>query len=124
MNDRRKFIKGFGLLGVVLSGGAAASVANTHDVLGGAGASDAISAPVDQLVEDISHLAPPSMSVPTLQLTGAYGEEVKPQPVYPHSQYYFIPTNPVVTHTAKMAVGRDNRLWIDIDGAWRRVAVE
>lgn len=122
MSGRRGFIKGFGLLGAIFSGSALASTTTTAP----APSPVAVNPSNNDLPvkEDISHLAPPKMDVPVFAITGAYGEDNKPQPTYPGSQYLFTPMNPKITNSVKLAVGRDNRLWLEIDGEWRRIAIE
>jgi hypothetical protein len=122
VSGRRGFLKGFGILSAVFSGGAIASTtASTPAPSPVAVNPSSNDLPVK---EDISHLAPPKMDVPVFAITGSYGEDNKPQPTYPGSPYMFAPLNPKVTNKVNMAVGRDNRLWLEIDGEWRRVAVE
>ena len=122
VNERRKFVKGVGFFAALFAGGSAAVCANTNT-------SVVVPSPVNDnnnvapvaVVEDISHLAPPTGAT-TLQITGAYGE--KPKPVAYGSDYYFTFNNPQVTHQVTMTVGLDNRLWIKVDDQWKRVALE
>jgi hypothetical protein len=69
--------------------------------------------------EDISHLAPESPT--TLVLQG------NPKPVEsPPTQgggFYITPSQEYQNKVA-MSVGKDNRLWIQVDGQWRRVALD
>lgn len=144
-NQRRGFLKGFGLLSAIAAGAATHHLANT-------GASMAVRDPVDPVLQppvDISHLAP--LGKVNLTLTADNAPAPVPPPVYDTNigmqfmpKGYGTPTlvfgGPSSTHTqvlsigssgvvpdknnVKMSVGKDNRLWIEVDGQWRRVALE
>ena len=105
MNERRKFIKGFGLFGAVLAGAASAKVVIEEK---------------EKPVEDISHLAPPDTAY-TLQISGSYLDK-KPEPV--NNGMLFMPSNTPTTHSVSMTVGKDNRLWMKVGDQWKRVSVE
>lgn len=142
-NHRRGFLKGFGLLSAIAAGAATNHFANN-------GTSLAVRDSVDPVLQppmDISHLAP--LGKVNLTLT-ADNEPPKPPPIQSTNiDMGFMPkgySSPIVmmgsstsTHTVmsvgsgggvpdknnvKMSVGRDNRLWIEVDGQWRRVALE
>lgn len=130
MNGRRSFLKGFGLLGVVVAGASASHAAanlvseSTSGVL--PSNVNPVHEPVVESAPDITHLAPPSNAT-TLQINGSYGEP--PKPVAPVSNwgesiYSFAPINRTVTNSVAMTVGKDNRLWMKVDDKWRRVALE
>lgn len=130
MNGRRGFLKGFGLLGVVVAGASASSAAANLVSKSSGGVLPSDVEPVhNSFVErapDITHLAPPSEAT-TLQINGSYGEP--PKPVAPvnswgESYYSFTPINRVVTNSVAMAVGKDDRLWMKVGDEWRRVALE
>lgn len=137
-NARRGFLKGFGLLSAAAGGFLATqtSFANTPSPT-------PIGSPVDVErdigpVEDIAHLAP--LGKTTLQLTADNIPPPPPPPPQPApigvnsfdgyttigSSYPSIlgdgykETDNKVT----LSVGKDNRLWIQVDGTWRRVALE
>lgn len=116
MSDRRKFIKGAGLLGAMLSGFAVAKTAN-------AAVSNYNATSDKRLMEDISHLAPPGETTNVITIMGSYSEEV--QPIFNESigTYQFRPTY-VQTNKLDMTVGKDDRLWIRVGDKWKRVAIE
>ena len=139
MQERRRFIKGFGLLGLALSGAAAAreAVSNTSVIGASTGTSNVPTVIDPPVVEDIAHLAP--LGKTTLQLTA----DNTPPPPPPQSftpgivtltgsSYgsYSYPTilgngYKETDNKVTMSVGKDNRLWIKIgDDTWRRVALE
>ena len=105
MSERRKFLKGFGLLGAVVGGAATAKVVVEHRV-------------VEEPKEDISHLAPDNPT--TLVLQG------HPKPVETASSgpYVLIPTIRDFQNKVHLSVGKDNRLWIKVDDVWKRVSVD
>jgi hypothetical protein len=130
VNERRRFVKGIGFFAAILGGGSALGAANTLPVavptVDGLPATNGSSNPVSEpVVEDISHLAPPEGAT-TIQITGAYGEKPKPQPVSSTfgDSYYINGFNQETTHRVSMTVGLDNRLWIKIGDTWKRVAIE
>ncbi len=70
--------------------------------------------------EDLSHLAPESPTTLVLQ-----GGVKKQEPSPPSGNgFYLAPTNVEYTNKVAMSVGKDNRLWIQVDGQWRRVALD
>lgn len=109
MSERRKFLKGFGIIGAVVAGAASAKVVIEEK---------------KKPVGDISDLAPPD-TAHTLQITGSYSDK-KPEPMNNGmlQNMLFIPTNQPTTHSVSMTVGKDNRLWIKVDDQWKRVSVE
>lgn len=112
--DRRKFVRGAGLATGVLGGFFAGKevVERIH--------TKEIIMEVSKPVEDISHLKPPE-SINYLSLQGAYGkDEEKPS----DNPFMITNTNTKVTHRVDMTVGLDNRLWIKVNGEWKRVVVE
>ena len=130
MNGRRGFLKGFGLLGVVVASASATNAAanliseSTNGVLPSDG--NIVHDPVVESAPDISHLAPPE-GASTLQITGSYGPPPpKPQPLTQWGGQYisFAPINMQVTNSVAMTVGKDDRLWMKVGDQWRRVALE
>lgn len=120
VNARRGFIKGFGLLSVVAAGASAPVLANTSTSTAVRSTGDPV------LVPPVDEALAPPIDAMTLQITGAYGEKPKPQPAegLMCNTYYFNGLNQQTTHSVSMTVGMDNRLWIKVDGKWRRVALE
>jgi len=117
-NSRRGFLKGFGLLSAIAAGGTAHHIANTSTGM-------AVRDPVDPILSPVvdKALAPASSSNLTLTADnrpqeamrinsdGAWGIGVSaPQPEH--------------QNRVAMSVGKDNRLWLQVDGEWRRVALE
>lgn len=106
MSERRKFMKGFGLLGAVLAGAATTKVVIEHAE--------------KKEQEDISHLAPESNTTLVLQ-----GQPVVKEPVkFADSGFYIQPMNPEYQNKVAMAVGKDDRLWIKVGEEWKRVSIE
>lgn len=135
MQERRRFIKGFGLLGLALSGAAAAreAVSNTG-VIGVSTGTNNVPAIIDPpVVEDIAHLAP--LGTYNLHLIA----DNMPPPPPPQT---FTPGIATLTGSSysypsilnngyketdnkvTLSVGKDDRLWIKIGDTWRRVALE
>jgi hypothetical protein len=137
MQERRRFIKGFGLLGLALSGAAAAreAVSNTGVIGVGTGTNNVPAVIDPPVVEDIAHLAP--LGKVTLQLTA---DNTPPPPPPPPQSFtpgivtltgssYSYPT--ILSNGYKetdnkvtLSVGKDDRLWIKIGDTWRRVALD
>jgi hypothetical protein len=107
---RRKFFKGFGVLGAVVAGATAVKVT------------------VEELkkpAEDHSHLAPEPNTTLTLMGDNRSIKEKQttiPSP-NPNSMYVLQP-NPQVTNQVALAVGKDNRLWIKMEDKWHRVSID
>ena len=106
MSERRKFMKGFGLLGAVIAGAATTKVVIEH---------------VEKKEqEDISHLAPNDDATLILQ-----GQKVEKEPVQVQgSSFYIQPLNYEYQNKVTMAVGKDDRLWIKVGEEWKRVSIE
>lgn len=106
MTERRKFMKGFGLLGAVLAGAATTKVVVEH---------------VEKKEkEDISHLKPQDSNSLILQ-----GNRVEKEPVQIQcSSFYIQPLNYEYTNKVAMGVGKDDRLWIKVGEEWKRVSIE
>jgi hypothetical protein len=127
MEQRRRFLKGFGLLGIALSGAAAAreAVSNTGVIGVGTGTNNVPAVIDPPVVEDIAHLAP--LGKTTLQLTTDNTPPPPPPPggfmigsSYPSILSGYKETDNKVT----LSVGKDDRLWIKVGDTWRRVALE
>ena len=144
MQERRRFIKGFGLLGLALSGAAAArqAVSNTGVIGVSTGTNNVPAVISPPVVEDIAHLAP--LGKINLQLT-ADNTPPPPPPVesikiHKNEDGSWITTTTVgssysypsilnngrkeTDNTVTMSVGKDNRLWIKVGDTWRRVALD
>lgn len=108
MSERRKFMKGFGLLGAVLAGAATTKVVVEHVEK------------KEKEKEDISHLAPNAdMSLVLM------GQKVEKEPVQlSGSSFYIQPMNHEYKNKVAMAVGKDDRLWIKVGEEWKRVSIE
>lgn len=106
MTERRKFMKGFGLLGAVIAGAATTKVVIEHTE--------------KKEQEDISHLAPnDDMSLVLM------GQKVEKEPVQlSGSSFYIQPMNHEYKNKVAMAVGKDDRLWIKVGEEWKRVSIE
>lgn len=108
MSERRKFMKGFGLLGAVLAGATTTKVVIEH------------AEKKEKEKEDISHLAPGNNN--TLVLLG---QPVEKEPVqFQGSSFYIQPMNHEYKNKVAMAVGKDDRLWIKVGEEWKRVSIE
>ncbi len=115
--ERRKFMKGAGILGSVLGGMAATKVVIENHY------HETKQVSVDPPKEDISHLAPID-SVQTLQLqVNNDPPEMNERSRLTPSGFMFTPT-PQYTNKVAMSVGKDNRLWIKVGDEWKRVSLE
>ncbi len=113
MNSRRNFLtgsaKGAGIFGAFLSGLAAPVIVER--------VTEKQAPKIEP--EDISHLAPESPTTLVLQ-----GGVKKQEPPPTSNGFYLAPTNVEYTNKVAMSVGKDNRLWLQVDGQWRRVALD
>lgn len=128
MNDRRKFVRNFGLLGAVFAGMGSAEAArrglesNNH----GTGVVSNGS-PVD-----ISHLRPLGTTKISLLADNeppkpaSYSQSGYTISLGQGSQSYVVTSSPKFEEQNKvnLSVGKDNRLWVEVDGKWHRVALE
>ncbi len=128
MNDRRRFVRNFGLLGAVLAGmGSAELAANTKPI---SSAPDLPNPSSDNVVCDISSLQPDNTTniVLSADNTGSHRLYSSPNSYTVSAGYgssiYMVKPTPTVTNQVKMSVGKDDRLWIEVDGKWKRVALE
>lgn len=134
MQERRRFLKGFGLLGIALSGAAASreAVSNTGVIGVGTGTNNVTAVIDPPVVKDIAHLAP--LGKTTLQLTADNIPPPAPAPTgslgideytFTGSSYSSILAGYNETdNKVTLSVGKDDRLWIKIGDTWRRVALE
>jgi hypothetical protein len=110
--DRRSFFKGAGILGAFTAG-----LVTPHIVV------NAQEKP-KEVVEDISHLAPESPTTFMLAADNRTAEERAANNPYKDSPYMITGFDHKETNRVSMSVGKDNRLWIQVDGKWRRVALD
>lgn len=108
MNDRRNFIRGFGLFGAVMAGAATAKVVIEEK---------------KPEVQDISHLAPDNPTTLVLQGQKIKREEKEYYDVH-GNRLYMMHTNPEFENKVHLSVGKDDRLWIKVGEKWLRVAVD
>ena len=128
MNDRRRFVRNFGILGAILGGVSSVSAAGKGATSGVGGVAITPSASNSP---SIDHLKP--VGTTNLQL---HADNNPPKPSYTQTGYtvnlgtghqsYVVTTQPTLEeqNRVKLSVGKDNRLWIEVDGEWRRVALE
>ncbi len=107
VNTKRSFLRGAGLFGLFAG-------------IGGAVVAESLPAPLPEVKEDISHLAPTTNRHGVLSLNASYTDEPPAQA----TNGYMIWSPPTTTHSVEMSVGKDNRLWLKVGDEWRRVALE
>jgi hypothetical protein len=114
--NRRKFIRGTGLLGGLLGGVFAGKEVieriHTKETI----VKEMLPAPVD--VADVD-MQPIGTTILTLQ-----GYSKLPDPPKDTNVYTFVPTNPQYDLQVGLSVGRDKRLWLKVDNEWRRVSLD
>ena len=114
--NRRKFIRGTGLLGGLLGGVLAGKEVieriHTKETI----VKEMLPAPVD--VADVD-MQPIGTTLLTLQ-----GHSKLPEPPKDTNGFVFAPINPQYDLQVGLSVGRDKRLWLKIDNEWRRVALD
>jgi len=130
VNARRGFLKGFGLLSAVVAGASAPVLANTSTSSAVRSTNNPVlTPPVDQSLAPLGKIS--------LQITA---DNRPPPPPPPNNSQFFIGgyatpmalivnaggsvNTPEHNNNVKMSVGKDDRLWIEVDGKWRRVALE
>ena len=117
-NSRRGFLKGFGLLSAVAAGAATSHFAST-------GTSMDVRDPVDPILSSAvdKALAPSSSSNLTLTADNRPQEAMR---INSDGTWGIGVTawQPEYQNRVAMSVGKDNRLWLQVDGEWRRVALE
>lgn len=104
MSERRKFLKGFGMVGAVFAGAASAKVVIEEK---------------KKPVEDISDLAPTYDNVLVLQ-----GNRLPPKEPESNGSLYYIQSNTEYANKVHLAVGKDDRLWIKVGDSWKRVSID
>ena len=151
VHARRGFLKGFGLLSAVVAGAATHHLANTGtSVAVRDPVNPVIEPPVDithlaplgkvnlTLSADNSPPPPPPPITNVQYYPGNIGMDFTPKgsgQTYMFASSGSTMTQQVLTvgpgthvqedkNNVKMSVGKDNRLWIEVDGQWRRVALE
>ena len=134
VNARRGFLKGFGLLSAVAAGVATSHLANTST-------SSAVRDPANPVLVPPVDQALAPLGLVNLTLTADNTPPPPPPPVTYGNGMYLISNGasnsyqPILSlgtgnmsdttkNNVKMSVGKDNRLWIEVDGQWRRVALE
>jgi hypothetical protein len=134
-NSRRGFLKGFGLLSAVAAGASAPYLANTS-------ASMDVRHPVDPVLSPPVDQALAPLGLVNLTLTADNTPPPPPPPATYGNGMYLVSngsgsssyqtvlslgtesTADTTKNNVKMSVGKDNRLWLEVDGKWRRVALE
>ena len=114
--NRRKFIRGTGLLGGLLGGVLAGKEVieriHTKETI----VEKILPAPVDIASADME---PTGTTMLTL-----HGNSKPPEPPKDTNGFVFAPINPQYDLQVGLSVGRDKRLWLKIDNEWRRVALD
>lgn len=119
VNGRRRFLRGFGLGGVIAGGVASGYVASK--VIGGEAQ---VRLPAPEPKADISHLAPTDTKKHTLTLMK--DNTPPPPPVAnPFNTITFpLQPDPEKSNKVVLSVGRDNQLWMETPDGWKRFVVE
>ena len=117
-NSRRGFLKGFGLFSAVVAGTTASHFTNTGTGMDVRDSADPILSPVVDKT-----LAPSSSSNLTLTADNRPQEAMR---INSDGAWGIGVTawQPEQQNRVTMSVGKDNRLWLQVDGEWRRVALE
>jgi hypothetical protein len=115
--SRRTFLRGFGLLGVAVAG-ASAAMANTDPIT--------IPAPTPEEPKTDFALKPEDNGVIHILADNRTKEEVEAERkrVQRDNPYLFYGSTPTTTNEVSLSVGKDNRLWIKVNGEWKRVALD
>lgn len=112
VNGRRRFLRGFGLGGVIASGVATGYVA-----------SKVINQPLPAPKEDISHLAPAGGTSNSLLIMR--DNNPPPPQTNPYNTLTFQPS--LIgqdVNQVTLTVGKDNHLWMHTPNGWKRFVVE
>ena len=117
VNGRRRFLRGFGLGGVIAGGVAAGYVANKV-------INEPVSppAPLPAPKKDISHLAPVGGTSHTLQIMR--DNNPPPPQANPYNTITFQPSLNENVNKVTLTVGKDNHLWMHTPDGWKRFVVE
>lgn len=127
VNARRGFLKGFGLLSAVAAGVATSHLANTSTSTTVRNPDDPVLVPpVDQALAPLGKVnlqltadnRPPQPEVPSAFAIGGHSTVLA---INTHGGSY---SSPEHNNNVKLSVGKDNRLWAEVDGQWRRIALE
>ena len=112
VNGRRRFLRGFGLGGVIASGVATGYVA-----------SKVINQPLPALKEDISHLAPAGGTSNSLIIMR--DNDPPPPQANPYNTLTLQPSlMGQDVNKVTLTVGKDNHLWMHTPDGWKRFVVE
>lgn len=131
VNARRGFLKGFGLLSAVVAGASAPILANTSTSSSVRNTDNPVlTPPVDKALAPLGQVNlvltadnnPPPPPPPVSSLNGCY--LMAGVGSYSPMMSYGNLAADSKKNNVKMSVGRDDRLWIEVDGEWRRVALE
>jgi len=117
VNGRRRFLRGFGLGGVIASGVAAGYVANKV-------INEPVSppAPLPESKKDISHLAPVGGTSNSLMIMR--DNDPPPPQSNPYNTITFQPSPSENVNQVTLTVGKDNHLWMYTPDGWKRFVVE
>ena len=113
--SRRTFLRGFGLVGVVVAG-ASSALANNEPVI--------IQVPVptpETPKTDFAHLAP-EKNVNSLIILADNRTLEEQNTGYSNSMYSL--NSVQMTNQVSISVGKDNRLLLKIDDEWKRIALD
>lgn len=139
MDNRRKFLKGLGLIGAFASGAAASSVVANNipmDIKQDTSGLEPTGSHTIVLTADNAPPAPPDEPIQWQERMrlGPNGFSFTPSVVDYSSAIVPVATTAIPTwysvknsqpsNSVKLSVGRDDRLWINVGGTWRRVALE
>lgn len=112
VNGRRRFLRGFGLGGVIASGVATGYVA-----------SKVINQPLPASKEDISHLAPAGGTSNSLIIMR--DNDPPPPQANPYNTLTLQPSlMGQDVNKVTLTVGKDNHLWMHTPDGWKRFVVE
>jgi hypothetical protein len=111
--SRRTFLRGFGLVGVVVAG-ASSALDNNEPVK--------IPVPAPEIPKiNFAHLAPENQ-VSSLMIVADNRTLEERNTGYSNGPYSL--NSAQVTNQVSISVGKDNRLWLKIDDEWKRVALD
>ena len=114
MEQRRNFLKGFGIMGAVVAISAAARQYQYEQEK------------PELTDEDIKHLVPENSTHLQLVADNRSIEEKERaiKEKYGDSPYRIMGMDHVTTNRVAMSVGKDDRLWLKIGDKWKRVALD
>lgn len=117
VNGRRRFLRGFGLGGVVVGGVATGYVASKV-INSPVTAPQPLPAPK----EDISHLAPAGGTSNSLMIMR--DNDPPPPQANPYNTITIQPSLNENVNKVTLTVGKDNHLWMHTPDGWKRFVVE